>query len=230
MSWRRRAAQFDTSWARRPAAQATREVILNYVLGPLIDYYTAPIVLGTDLFDGLKPPVVFVANHSSHLDTPSVLRSLPRKWRRKTAVLAAADYFYKNRVYATLVSLSFAAVPIDRKGGLTKGTTERIARLVDEQWNVLLFPEGTRSRTGQMGSFRHGASYIAVEHSLPVVPVYLHGMHDAMPVGRGWPRKHPCSIHFGQPVYPVPGEDPKKLTVRVRDALTQMRIERAALD
>ncbi len=69
--------EFDTSWARTPAAGVAREIIVNYTLGRLIDHYTKPITLGGDLFDTLKPPVIFVANHSSHLDTPSILRALP---------------------------------------------------------------------------------------------------------------------------------------------------------
>jgi hypothetical protein len=63
--------QFDTSWARTPAAGVAREIIVNYTLGPLIDHYTKPITLGAELFGTLPPPVVFVANHSSHLDTPT---------------------------------------------------------------------------------------------------------------------------------------------------------------
>ena len=54
-------------------------------------------MLGREHFNDLKAPVVFVANHSSHMDTPAILRALPRGWRRRTAVAAAADYFYVKR-------------------------------------------------------------------------------------------------------------------------------------
>src|SRR5918996_3270806 len=205
MDWRSATKKFDTSWARRPAAQMTREVILTGVLGPLINHYTHPTVTGLDLFDGLKPPAVFAANHSSHLDTPSILRALPKKWRRKTATVAAADYFYKNRFIASLVTLSFATVPIDRKGGLSKSTKVRLAKLVEDKWNILLYPEGTRSRNGQMARFKSGAGYLSVEHQLPVVPISLRGTFDSMPVGKPWPVKFPVTVTFGPAIYPAPG-------------------------
>ena len=57
----------------------------------------APHGLGREHLDSVEPPVVFVANHSSHMDTPAILRALPHRWRRRTAVAAAADYFYAKR-------------------------------------------------------------------------------------------------------------------------------------
>ena len=53
----------DTSWARKPAAQAVREVIIMGLLGPVIDYYVEPQTEGADLFDSLKPPVLFASNY-----------------------------------------------------------------------------------------------------------------------------------------------------------------------
>jgi 1-acyl-sn-glycerol-3-phosphate acyltransferase len=228
MDWRKKGANFDTAWARRPAAILAREGILMGLLGPLVHYYTHPRSVGIDVFDGLKPPVIFIANHSSHLDTPSILRALPKKWRRKTATVAAADYFYKNRFIASLVTLSFATVPIDRKGGLSKSTKVRLAKLVKDKWNILLYPEGTRSREGKMASFRSGAGYISVEHQLPVVPISVRGTYDAMPVGKPWPVKHPVTVTFGSAIYPAPGDDRAAVTAKLESALRDMRGEPAA--
>jgi 1-acyl-sn-glycerol-3-phosphate acyltransferase len=225
VDWRRKGVNFDTAWARRPAAIAVREAIIMYGLGPLIEHYTHPQVFGREVLDGLKPPVVFVANHSSHMDTPSILRALPKEWRRRTATVAAADYFYQNRLIASLVTLSFATVPIDRKGGLSRTTKTRLARLLADKWSILLYPEGTRSRDGRVAGFKSGASYIAVEHSLPVVPISVRGTFDAMPVGQGWPKRHPVTITFGTALYPDPGIDHREMTARLEKAVREMRGE-----
>src|SRR3712207_2119013 len=90
-------AKIDVSWARCSYAKAARGALLSFGLGPLIDYYVHNQVVGGDVFRKLSYPVIFVANHSSHLDTPTILRAMPRKWRRRTAVAAAADYFYNKR-------------------------------------------------------------------------------------------------------------------------------------
>jgi 1-acyl-sn-glycerol-3-phosphate acyltransferase len=189
--------------------------------------------VGSNRFDALKPPVVFVANHSSHLDTPAILRSLPRKWRQRTAVAAAADYFYTNRFVAHAVSLIFNTVPIQRRGGgLGKDSTAHVENLIDQRWNLLLFPEGTRSRDGRIGRLRSGAAVIAAEHDLTIVPIYVAGTHDAMPPGRSWPkrkpgrpfsRRHKVEIRFGDPITPAPGEHRSDVMGRVRAFMEQQQ-------
>jgi 1-acyl-sn-glycerol-3-phosphate acyltransferase len=218
VDWR----SFDPSWARRPLAIACREAIITKILGPLIAHYTHPTVSGLEVLDGTKPPVVFAANHSSHLDTPTILRALPKEWRRRTATIAAADYFYKNRIVANLVTLSFGTVPIERSGGMSKLTADRLKRLTADGWSMLIYPEGTRSRSGEVGKLRSGAAYLAVEHRLPMIPIYVQGTSAAMPVGRAWPRSHPVRVTFGDAVYPIPGDDHRSLTARLQEALTNL--------
>ena len=87
----------DVTWARTAPARVLRGSVLMGLLGPAMDFYTRRTVLGLEHFEGLKAPVVFVANHSSHMDTPAILRALPHAWRRRTVVAAAADYFYSKR-------------------------------------------------------------------------------------------------------------------------------------
>jgi 1-acyl-sn-glycerol-3-phosphate acyltransferase len=220
--------RLDVPWARCRWARMLRETILQFGLAPLMDVYTRPRVYGRELFDRLPSPVVFVSNHSSHLDTPTILRALPLKWRQRTAVAAAADYFYRKRVVAQLVALIFNTVPIMRRSGSGKGSTETVDRLIDQRWNVLLFPEGTRSRDGRLGKMRSGAAVLAQQHNVPIVPIYVKGTHDAMPPGRNWPkrlkgrflsRRHRVEVHFGQPILPIEGEHRHHVMERVREFL-----------
>jgi 1-acyl-sn-glycerol-3-phosphate acyltransferase len=208
----RQYARLDVSWARCSYAKAARAALLSFGLGPMIDYYVRKRVVGGDLFATLSPPVVFVANHSSHLDTPTILRSLPRKWRSRTAVAAAADYFYNKRWKANGVALLFNTVPLGRKGGgLRNGATDHVDRLIDEGWNLVMFPEGTRSRDGEIGKVHSGAAVIAAQHGVDIVPIYISGTHDAMPPGQNWPRRtsgrffsrrHEVEVRFGDPIRP----------------------------
>jgi 1-acyl-sn-glycerol-3-phosphate acyltransferase len=217
--------RLDVPWARCGFARTLREAILDLGLAPLMDVYTRARVVGRDRFEQLRAPVVFVANHSSHLDTPTILRALPRKWRQRTAVAAAADYFYKKRAVASAVALIFNTVPIARRAGAGGGSTEQVDRLIDQRWNVLLFPEGTRSRDGKLGKMHSGAAVIAQQHGVPIVPIYVTGTHDAMPPGRNWPkrlkgrflsRRHKVEVHFGAPITPAEGEHRHEVMERVR--------------
>jgi 1-acyl-sn-glycerol-3-phosphate acyltransferase len=217
----------DVPWARCAPARAVRETILQFVLAPLMDLYTRPRVFGRDVFSRLPHPVILVANHSSHLDTPTILRALPLKWRQRTAVAAAADYFYKKRAVANMVALIFNTVPLMRQGGgVNNGATEHVDRLIDQRWNLLMFPEGTRSRNGKLGKMRAGAAAIAQAHDIPIVPIYLKGTHDAMPPGRNWPkrrrfiaRRHRVEVHFGEPIWPGRDEPRHEVMGRVRTFL-----------
>jgi 1-acyl-sn-glycerol-3-phosphate acyltransferase len=209
----RQYAKMDVTWARCGYARAAREGLLSFVLGPLIDLYTRSRTSGRDVFEELTPPVIFVANHSSHLDTPTILRALPRKWRTRTAVAAAADYFYKSRWSANGVALLFNTVPLGRNGGgLSNGATDHVDKLISQRWNLLMFPEGTRSRDGEIGKVRSGAAVIAGQHDIDIVPIFVRGTHDAMPPGQNWPkrrrgrlffsRRHPVEVRFGRPIRP----------------------------
>ena len=209
----------DTSWARGAAAGALREAILLGVLGPLIDLYTRGRVLGREQLDAVEPPVLLVANHSSHVDTPAILRALPAHWRRRTAVAAAADYFYRLPWLAHLVSLAFNTVPIQRKGEGASDATE-LMDMLNDGWSVLIFAEGTRSRDGTIGRLRSGAAVLAAECGLTMVPVHVSGTHALMPPGRRWMRyargRHPIAVRFGPPVRPADGEHRTEVMERVR--------------
>jgi 1-acyl-sn-glycerol-3-phosphate acyltransferase len=216
----------DASWARSAPAVAVREVLLFGVLGPLIDLYTRPSILGREHLDAIDPPAIFVANHSSHIDTPAILRALPTAWRRRTAVAAAADYFYRIPLIAHAVSLAFNTVAVQRKGGgVVPDAASQVGRLIQEGWSLLVFAEGTRSRDGTIGRLRSGAAVLAAEEGLVIVPVHVSGTHAVMPPGRRWMRRsrgrfagprHPIAIHFGPPVHPRKGEHRTEVMERVR--------------
>src|SRR5439155_20143610 len=78
---REEAGEFPTSWARTPAARAARDALQRYVLKPLVWNETRVRVEGLDVLDSLRPPVIFVSNHSSHLNAPLMHCSLPLAWR-----------------------------------------------------------------------------------------------------------------------------------------------------
>src|SRR5215213_184828 len=136
----RQYAKMDVSWARCGYARALREGLLSFVLGPMTDWYLRRRAVGLDVFHDVTPPVVFVANHSSHLDTPTILRAIPRKWRNSTAVAAAADYFYSKRWKANGVALMFNTVPLGREGGGTEALAH-VEKLMSQGWSLMMFPE-----------------------------------------------------------------------------------------
>jgi 1-acyl-sn-glycerol-3-phosphate acyltransferase len=209
----------DTSWARGSAARAVREGMLFGVFSPLMGLYTRGTVHGVEHLEEVQPPVLFVANHSSHMDTPLILRSLPRRWRDKTAVAAAADYFYRVPWLAHAVSLAFNTVPVDRKGAADAAAADLI-RLIDDGWSIVIFAEGTRSRDGVIGRLHSGAALLAAEHEMAIVPVLVTGTHGVMPPGAKWMHRGgdrtAIAVHFGPAIRPQPGEHRTETMEHVR--------------
>lgn len=213
--------EFPTDWARAPIARGVREVVQRAGLAPLLRLEVRLQVSGTDHLDAVEPPVIFIANHSSHLDTAVILDSLPVAWRRRTTIAAAADYFFDVWWRAVGSALVFNTFPLERKTGMSAQTIER---LVDEDWNILFFPEGTRSPDGWARTFRPGAAYLAAGKKIPVVPIGVVGSFAAMPRGAGWVGKgRPIvRVRFGPAIHPGAGEEPRDLAKRLQESVARL--------
>ncbi len=216
-----RSQVFGSDWARRRPALAAREVAQKMGLEPVFRSQVRTRVEGLDVLDRVEGPVIFVANHASHLDTPLLLLSLPDEWRRRTAVAAAADYFFDTWWRAVGSSLLFNTFPIDRRGGAMSATPGEV---LADGWSLVIFPEGTRSSDGWMHTFRMGAAYLSHTHDVPIVPVAHRGTFAAMPRGAGWPgrddgRRRQLTVRFGEPLHAREGESVRDYAPRVREAV-----------
>lgn len=216
-----RSTVFHTDWSRRRPAMAAREIAQKAGLEPLFRSQVRTRVEGLDVLERTSGPVIFVANHASHLDTPLILLSLPDEWRRRTAVAAAADYFFDTWWRAVGSSLLFNTFPIDRRGGTMAATPGEV---LADGWSLVIYPEGTRSTDGWMGRFRMGAAFLAKEHGVPIVPVAHRGTFAAMPRGQGWPApgRRQVTIRFGEPVLPRAEESVRELAPRIKDAVAAL--------
>jgi 1-acyl-sn-glycerol-3-phosphate acyltransferase len=166
----------------------------------------------------LEPPVLFVANHSSHLDTPMLLSVLPPSCRNRLAVAAARDYFFARPLLGRAVSVAFNAFPVDRGWGL-RATLADCQSLRQQGYSILLFPEGTRSRTGEIGRFKRGVGLLAVQLGLPVVPIRLTGVFELLPTGRTLPRRGKVSIRVGAPLHLDPHTSSGEAAALIRKAV-----------
>ncbi len=172
---------------------------------PLVRNELSLRVYGLDHLQDVRGPVVFFSNHSSHLDATLILCTLPDRWQRRTAVGAARDYFFDVWWRQAFTALVYAGFPIDRaKGG--KGI-DKAKQLIREGWSIVVFPEGTRTPDGHMQRFRHGASRLALELGVGLVPIAIVGAYQAMPKGRWWPGagRPVVTIRYGDPIYPEEG-------------------------
>jgi long-chain acyl-CoA synthetase len=138
---------------------------------------------------------IVAANHSSHLDMGALKVALGDAGH-ELASLAAADYFFKNKWRRAYFKNLTNLVPMERSGSIRKslGIAERVLR---NGKSLVLFPEGTRSRTGEMTDFLPSLGYLALHSDVGILPAYIEGAHEAMPVGATIPKKRELSVGFG---------------------------------
>ena len=215
---RRTGVDYETDWARRHSARVARAAIVDNVLRPAIHAVASPTVHGDDRLVGLEAPAIFVANHHSHLDTGLVLTSLPERFRHKAIVAAAADYFFTSRAKGAFSALAIGAIPMERTK-VGRRSADLAAELLEEGWNLVMFPEGGRSPDGWGRAFRGGAAYLALRCKRPVVPIYLEGTGRLWKRGKKWPKVagkgEGVHLVFGAPMWPTEGEDARRLAARV---------------
>jgi 1-acyl-sn-glycerol-3-phosphate acyltransferase len=206
---------------------AARFVAQRLLLKPLVWGLVDVKISGRQHLKGFSSAAVVVSNHSSHLDAPLIMGSLPRRLGTSVATGAASDYFFRVWWRKPLTTLFFNAFPIDRSG--QRGRNGMAFDLLDSGVPILLFAEGTRSRTGAMSTFKAGAAAMCISRGVPCLPLALVGAYEAMPPGRSWPLPGRPSVHvaIGAPMDAEPGETPREFSRRIAVRVRSMYDEHA---
>ncbi len=209
---------YETEWARRYGARLARVVVTEGLTRPITHLLADPKVDGLDRLEQLNEPVIFAANHASHIDTPLLLSVLPDRWRHRTVVAAGADYFFDRRWKAAFFAFTINAIPVERLR-VNRRSAELAASVLDDGWSLLIFPEGGRTPDGWGQTHRPGAAWMAVRTGRTVVPVYVEGTRQVLP--RHGNRLRPAStrVSFGHPLRPEPGMDARDLAARIESTL-----------
>ncbi len=140
---------------------------------------------------------ILAPNHSSHLDSPSVITALGGKRRVWTA--AAEDYFFDTAPKRMLFGRMLDTIPFDRRSDGIVGL-RRCGEALRRGDGLLMFPEGTRSTTGELQPFKVGIAILAIEHEVPIIPVYIDRAFDLMPKGQRFIKPGALRVTFGEPI------------------------------
>ncbi len=136
-----------------------------------------------------------VANHTSHLDMGLVKTVLGEHGQRLTA-LAARDYFFDTPLKRAYFENFTRLIPMDRHGNLRESL--RLAgEALRQGYHLLIFPEGTRSVTGELQEFKPTLGYLALTFGVDVLPLYIHGAFEALPKGAILPKRTDLEVRIG---------------------------------
>ena len=149
---------------------------------------------------------LIAANHSSHLDTPAIITALGKE-AKNLFVAGAMDYFFNASLKSWFFGNFLHVVPIDRRDNSVQGV--KISQhVLSSGKSFLIYPEGTRSRDGEIQQFKHGIGLLSYESGVPIIPVCVIGTYQALPVGRNFPRRSTIKVRIGKPI------DPSKINLK----------------
>ena len=147
-----------------------------------------------------RAPFILVANHASHLDAIILGAILPFRFVGAVFPIAAGDTFFTKRASSIFATAFMNALPIWRKNCGAHSLEDLRERLLQAACIYILFPEGTRTRTGEMASFKPGLGRLVAGTNVRIVPCYLNGTYAALPAAGVLPHWKKISVRVGKPL------------------------------
>ena len=222
-------------WNRSLAAKIIRRVSLSAFLLPLTRLFAWIKVEGLQHLHSTSDPVVYAANHQSHMDGPVILAALPANRRTQVATAAAKEFFsahfhpeqhsWREQLTSSfnyyLGSLLFNIFPLPQREAGTREAIRYLGELLSEGNSVLIFPEGRRTATGKIDRFQPGIGMIASRLNIPIVPVRVEGLDRILHQSWRMARPGPARVTFGKPLN-LTGDDYRNLAKQVEDAVRKL--------
>ena len=162
-------------------------------------------------------PVIFAPNHQCALDAFLLMALLKGKTLKRTFVFAKDKHFasWFRRFFARRANIVLMNINRDLKGSI-----QRMASLAQQGNNIVIFPEGTRTRNGEIGSFKKMFAILAKETGIPVIPVAIDGAYKLFKSPRKIPKPGKIRIAFLDPVYPE-GKSYDEIVSATRSAIAK---------
>ena len=174
---------------------------------------------------------IYFGNHSSHLDFIVIWSALPPRLRRRTRPVAGRDYWERSAVRRYVAAEVFRAVLIERGNAgsenavvAARASIEQMAQEMGSRDSLIVFPEGTRSLTGEIGPFKSGLYHLSrARPDAELIPIHLENLNRILPKGEALPVPMLSRVTFGPRLHTRVDEPKDDFLARARAALGQLR-------
>ncbi len=213
-------------WAQRFPVTWIRFVVFYLVIFPLTRWMSRATVKGKARLQNVRGPVLFIANHIAMVDAALILLALPARFQRKLAIAmegevlrgwrhppAGAGWFVRIILlaqYVLVVSL-FNVFPLPQKSGFRRSFAFA-GETMDRGYSVLVFPEGARTRDGEMQPFMEGIGLLAKNLDVSIVPAKIDGLFEVKKQGKHFARRGQIKVTIGERVTISHDDEPARIT------------------
>jgi long-chain acyl-CoA synthetase len=190
-------------WAMRFPVTWIRFVVYHVFLLPLTLVMCRVRAIGVERFAKVKPPVLFISNHVTDVDAGLIISALPWRWRYRLAVAMAGEILREwrqnSKITYALGAALFNVFSLPRQSGFRQSFTYA-GEAVDRGFSILIFPEGTETKDGELQPFKAGIGLLTSELRVPVVPIMLRGLFEVKQRGQRFVKPGTVSVTFGEPI------------------------------
>jgi len=163
--------------------------------------------------------VIFIVNHVSLLDSFSVFKTFPLKFRINTYPAGAKDFFFETsnplmRLLGLVGRIGFNVFSFSRTSNI-KQSLRDFAEIINRGGNIIIYPEGTRSKTGKLLPFKEGIGLLAWNMQVPIVPIKIEGLQDILPRDASFPKTGHIKVKVGKPMTFTKMNSPHQITEKL---------------
>ena len=174
----------------------------------------------------IKAPFFLVANHASHFDTFVLFSAFPISKVNHIRSIAAKDYFFSHTIFRIVAHIIANMIPVSRKK-MDFASISMIKDYLSKKNVIIVYPEGSRTRTGEINPFKPGIGYVISNTCKKVVPAYIDGTYEVLNCYNIIPRRSKVSVYFGKPIvfegYGNNKEEWEKVTGLLYDKIAELK-------
>jgi long-chain acyl-CoA synthetase len=247
-----RARYIYPRWPWLKPVQWVRTAFIEAAMRPLVWLLANPRVVTPENLTAeallADAPMLIIANHVTAFDGPLVQYALPGAIRRRIAVAMSGEmleeyrhfrnpeplhptgrFFLPGPLYYFLVTALFNVFPLPRRRDF-QPSFAHAGRAMDRGFNVMVFPEGTRSAEGKLARFRPGIGLLAKQCGAAVLPVAIRGLGELKTGQKRWFRSGTIEVRVGEPLRLSPAESEAAITARLQAEVERLMTNHEARD
>jgi len=223
-------------WAQNWLVRWIRVLVYHAVTLPYIMIMARPKITGRERLKDFRGPALIVSNHIAQIDIGFLMAALPMRFRNRLGVAMQGeqlkamrhpprDWFFLKRWWEqlqyVLIAAFFNVFSMPQRAKYREAF-RYAGELADHGYNVVIFPEGQRTKTGELARFRSGIGLLATQLNLPVIPMKIDGLFPFKIAKKHYAPPHAVEVRIGDPVKFEATDDPQEIAKKLERIVAEL--------